>query len=115
MANTTIELGGKARELRFTFKSLKALEGHYGKSIQKVFEEEINRGGLNEVSVLIWACLRKEKFTLNKVDDMIEDAIENEELTLQDLSEKMKSAIEESKVLKGVNVDAEGTDEEAKN
>jgi predicted peroxiredoxin len=115
MADTTIYLGGKERELRLTFRSLKALESHYGKSIEKVFEEDIKKAGLNEVSVLMWACLRKEKFTLNKIDDLIEDAIENGELTLTELSEKMKAAIEGSNVIKGVKAAEESTDEEAKN
>jgi hypothetical protein len=114
MSGVQIQLGGKERELRFSFLSLKALEQHYGKSIQKVFEEEINKGGLEQLSVLMWACLRKEKLTLNKIDDLIDSAIENEEIDLGELSEKLKEAMEDSKIVKGA---VGGTDEgeESKN
>jgi hypothetical protein len=100
MSNITIMLGGKERALRFSFLSLKALETHYGKSISKVFDEEIAKGGLAELTVMLWACLRKEKLTIGKVDELIDDSIENEEITMEELSERLQSALSESKIIK---------------
>jgi translation elongation factor EF-G len=112
MAGVSIQLGGKERTLKFSFLSLKALEQHYGKSISKVFDEEMNKGGLEQLSVLIWACLRKEKLTLNKIDELIDNAIEDEEIDINELSERLQQALQESKIAK--NVVGESGDE-AKN
>jgi hypothetical protein len=101
MAGVYISLGGKERELRFSFLSFKALEQHYNKPAQKVFEEEMSSGKLSDLSVIIWACLRKEKLTIAKVDDLIDEAIESEEITLEELSEKLSKAVSESKIAKG--------------
>lgn len=111
---TTIQLGGKERELRFTYMSMKSLESHYAKSIQRVFEEDFKDGGLDSVSVLLWACLRKEKLTVAKIDQLIEESIENEEITMKDISDKLTEAVEGSKVVKGINAEEKG-DDEAKN
>lgn len=100
MSNITITLGGKERALRFSFLSLKALETHYGKSISKVFDEEITKGGLGELSVMLWACLRKEKLAIGKVEELIDDSIENDEITMTELSEKLQQALSESKIVK---------------
>lgn len=112
--SVSIQLGGKERELRFSFLSLKALEQHYGKSIQAVFNEEMNKGGLEQLSVLLWACLRKEKLTLGKIDELIDGAIENEEIDIKGLGEKLKEALEASKIIKTAMGDTEA-DDEAKN
>lgn len=111
---TTIQLGGKERELRFTYMSMKSLEAHYAKSIQRVFDEDFKDGGLDSVTMLLWACLRKEKLTVAKIDQLIEDSIENEEITMKDIGDKLKVAIEDSKVVKGIKADEQG-DDEAKN
>lgn len=111
---TTIQLGGKERELRFTYMSMKSLEAHYAKSIQRVFDEDFKDGGLDSVTMLLWACLRKEKLTVAKIDQLIEDSIENEEITMKDIGDKLKVAIENSKVVKGIKADEQG-DDEAKN
>ncbi|MFU8688480.1 hypothetical protein ACNA6I_01480 [Rossellomorea sp. FS2] len=111
---TTIQLGGKERELRFTYMSMKSLEAHYGKSIQRVFDEDFKDGGLDSVTMLLWACLRKEKLTVAKIDQLIEDSIETEEITMKDIGDKLKVAIENSKVVKGIKADEQG-DDEAKN
>lgn len=111
MSNITITLGGKERALRFSFLSLKALETHYGKSISKVFEEEVVKGGLNELTVLLWACLRKEKLTIGKIEELIDNAIEDEEVTMQELSEKLQAALAESKIVKSAQ--QEGDDPNA--
>lgn len=111
---TTIQLGGKERELRFTYLSMKSLESHYAKSIQRVFDEDFKDGGLDSVTMLLWACLRKEKLTVAKIDQLIEDSIENEEITMKDIGDKLKVAIEDSKVVKGIKADEQG-DDEAKN
>jgi hypothetical protein len=100
MSNITISLGGKERTLRFSFLSLKALEQHYGKPIAKVFEEEITKGGLAELTVMLWACLRKEKLTIGKVEELIDDSVENEEITMKELSDKLTAALSESKIVK---------------
>ena len=107
MAGVFISLGGKEREMRFSFLSFKALEQHYNKPAQKVFEEEMTSGRLTDIAVIIWACLRKEKLTVNKVEELIDEAIENEEITFEELSEKLTKAIGESKMVKG-NKPAEG-------
>jgi hypothetical protein len=107
---TTITLGGKERELRFSFLSLKALEDMYDKPIAKVFEDDIARGGLSELTVMLWACLRKEKLTIGKVEELIDAAIENDELTLVELSESLKRALADSKITKAV-AGAGGTDD----
>ncbi|WP_141431902.1 hypothetical protein [Bacillus sp. 03113] len=108
MAGVYISLGGKERELRFSFLSFKALEQHYDKPVQKVFEEEMNSGKLSDLVVIIWACLRKEKLTLGKIEELIDEAIENEEITLEELTEKLSKAINESKVVKGAAKAPEG-------
>jgi hypothetical protein len=117
MADTSIQLGGKERTLRFSFLSLKALEQHYNKPIQRVFDENMKDGGLDSVTALLWACLRKEKLTMNKIDELIDNAIENEETTMDELNVKLKEAIESSRIVKGIKTDeaGEGSDEEAKN
>jgi hypothetical protein len=100
MSGVYISLGGKERELRFSFLSFKALEQHYNKPAQKVFEDELASGKLSDLSVIIWACLRKEKLTIGKVEELIDESIENEELTLDELGEKLSKAINESKIVK---------------
>jgi hypothetical protein len=87
--------------MRFSFLSFKALEQHYNKPAQKVFEEEMTSGRLSDIAVIIWACLRKEKLTVNKVEELIDEAIESEEITFEELSEKLAKAIGESKMVKG--------------
>lgn len=111
MSNITITLGGKERALRFSFLSLKALEQHYGKAISKVFEEEVVKGGLSELTVLLWACLRKEKLTIGKIEELIDNAIEDEEITMQELSESLQQALAESKIVKSAQ--QEGDDPNA--
>lgn len=101
MAGVFISLGGQEREMRFSFLSFKALEQHYNKPAQKVFEEEMKSGRISDIAVIIWACLRKEKLSVAKVEELIDDAIENEELTFEELSEKLTKAITESKMAKG--------------
>lgn len=112
MAGITVTLGGKERELRFSFLSLKSLEQHYGKPVQKVFEEDMAAGGLAQLTVLIWACLRKEKLSLNKVEELIDDAIEDEEITMEELSTALTSALNDSKIIKA---QATTQDDEVKN
>jgi hypothetical protein len=102
MAGVFISLGGKEREMKFSFLSFKALEQHYNKPAQKVFEEEMASGRISDIAIIIWACLRKEKLTVSKVEELIDDAIETEEITLEELSEKLAKAIGESKMVKGV-------------
>lgn len=109
MAGVFISLGGKEREMRFSFLSFKALEQHYNKPAQKVFEEEMTSGRLSDIAVIIWACLRKEKLTVGKVEELIDDAIETEEITFHELSEKLSKAISESKMVKA-NKPAESGD-----
>lgn len=101
MAGVFISLGGKEREMRFTFLSFKALEQHYNKPAQKVFEEELKSGRISDIAVIIWACLRKEKLTVANVEELIDDAIESEELTFEELTENLTKAITESKMVKG--------------
>lgn len=101
MSGVFISLGGKEREMRFSFLSFKALEQHYNKPAQKIFEEEMSSGRLSDIAIIIWACLRKEKLTISNVEELIDEAIENEEITLEELSEKLTKAISESKMVKG--------------
>jgi hypothetical protein len=108
MAGVFISLGGKEREMRFSFLSFKALEQHYNKPAQKVFEEEMSSGRLSDIAVIIWACLRKEKLTVAKVEELIDEAIESEELTFVELSEKLSKAISESKMVKNNKQDETG-------
>jgi hypothetical protein len=100
MSGVFINLGGKEREMRFSFLSFKALEQHYNKPAQKVFEEEMSSGRLSDIAVIIWACLRKEKLTVAKVEELIDESIENEEITFEELSEKLAKAVSESKMVK---------------
>jgi hypothetical protein len=100
MAGVFISLGGKEREMRFSFLSFKALEQHYNKPAQKVFEEEMSSGRLSDIAVIIWSCLRKEKLTVGKVEELIDEAIESEEITFEELSGKLTKAISESKMVK---------------
>jgi hypothetical protein len=103
MSGVFINLGGKERELRFSFLSFKALEQHYNKPAQKVFEEEMQSGRISDIAVIIWACLRKEKLTVGKVEELIDSSIENDEITFEELSEKLSKAISESKMVKKTN------------
>jgi hypothetical protein len=100
MAGVFISLGDKEREMRFSFLSFKALEQHYNKPAQKVFEEEMSSGRLSDIAVIIWACLRKEKLTVGKVEELIDEAIESDEITFEELSGKLTKAISESKMVK---------------
>lgn len=111
MSGVYLTLGGKERELRFSFLSFKAIEQHYKKPAQKVFEEEMASGMLSEITVIIWACLRKEKLSIAKLEELIDDAIENEEITIQELSEKLTEAINESKIVKSMKKDEVEGDE----
>jgi hypothetical protein len=90
--------------------SFKALEQHYNKPAQKVFEEEMASGRLSDIAVIIWACLRKEKLTVAKVEEFIDEAIENEDITFEELSDKLSKAISESKMMKGSQPKEDGTD-----
>jgi hypothetical protein len=103
MSGVFINLGGKERELRFSFLSFKALEQHYNKPAQKVFEEEMQSGRISDIAVIIWACLRKEKLAVGKVEELIDESIENDEITFEELSEKLSKAISESKMVKKTN------------
>lgn len=100
MSGVFINLGGKEREMKFTFLSFKALEQHYNKPVQKVFEEDLASGRLSDIVVIIWACLRKEKLTITKIEEMIDEGIDNENFTFEELSDKMAKAISESKMMK---------------
>jgi hypothetical protein len=108
MSGVFINLGGKEREMRFSFLSFKALEQHYNKPAQKVFEEEMSSGRLSDIAVIIWACLRKEKLTVAKVEELIDESIENEEITFEELSEKLAKAVSESKMVKSAKPKEEG-------
>lgn len=110
MSGVFINLGKKEREMKFTFLSFKALEQHYKKPAQKVFEEEMASGHLSDIAVIIWACLRKEKLTVAKVEELIDDAIEDEDVTFEELSDKLSKAIGESKMMKGSQPKEEGTE-----
>lgn len=110
MAGVFISLGGKEREMRFSFLSFKALEQHYNKPAQKVFEEEMASGRLSDIAVIIWACLRKEKLSVSKVEELIDEAIESEEITFEELSKKLAEAINASKMVKGNKPAEEGGD-----
>jgi len=110
---TFITLGKQERQLRFSYLSLVALENHYKKPLQAVFNEEMKSGKLEDLTVIIWACLRKEKLSLPKVFDLIDESIEDEETTLTEISEKVAEALQNSTILKGA--EDEGDGDEAKN
>lgn len=105
MSGVYINLGKKERELRFSFLSLKALEQHYNKPVQKVLDEELNSGKLSAVVTVIWACLRKEKLSISKVEELIDDSIEEGEIGLNELIEKLTEAINESAIIKSTKQD----------
>lgn len=103
-----ITLGGKEYELKFTYKSLRAIELHYGKGVFKVFAEE-GMDKLETINVFLWACLKREKAFKNKnvddIVDLLDEALESEEVTLQDLTKALETAFTNSTLLKGAGVD----------
>jgi hypothetical protein len=95
---TTIKLGGKERELKFSFSSLRALENHYKKPIDKIFSENFANVSLEILVVMLWACLRKadKRLTVEKVEELIDESLENEELTFEDLKNALLEAFNNS-------------------
>ncbi len=106
-----IKLNGKEYELKFTYKSLNALEKYYNKGVFKVFQEE-SLDKLETINVFLWACLKREKDFKNKtVDqfvDMLDEALESGELTLDALTKALEQAFNESTILKSAQAEAEG-------
>jgi hypothetical protein len=100
-----ITLKGKEYEQKFTYKSLRALETHYGKGVFNVLSEE-GMDKLETINVFLWACLKREKDFKNKnvdqVVDILDEAFEAEELTLELLTKALETAFTESTLLKGV-------------
>lgn len=100
-----ITLKGKEYELKFTYKSLRALEAHYNKGVFNVLSEE-GMDKLETINVFLWACLKREKDFKNKnvdqVVDLLDDAFEDGELTLEQLTKALETAFTESTLLKGV-------------
>jgi Phage tail assembly chaperone protein, TAC len=98
----TIKLGGKERELKFAFSSLRALEQYYKKPVGKVFSENIASESLEALVVMLWACLYKsdKKLTVEKVEELIDESLENEELTFEDLKNALQEAFNNSVLTK---------------
>lgn len=112
-----ITLGGKEYELKFTYKSLRAIERHYDKGVFKVFAEE-SMEKLETINVFLWACLKREKaFKSKSVDDVVDlldESLDNGELTLNTLTKALETAFTQSTLLKGAEGEvAEG--EQGKN
>lgn len=105
-----ITLKGKEYELKFTYKSLRALEAHYDKGVFNVFNEE-GLDKLETVNVFLWACLKREKDFKNKtvdhIVDLLDDAMDEGELTLVQLTKALETAFNESTILKGAVSEAE--------
>jgi Phage tail assembly chaperone protein, TAC len=98
----TIKLGGKERELNFSFASLRAIENYYKKPIGKIFSENIASESIEALVVMLWACLYKsdKKLTVEKVEELIDDSLENEELTFEDLKNALQEAFNNSVLTK---------------
>lgn len=107
-----IKLGGKVRELKFTFKSLRSLETHYKKGVSKVFAENMADESLENLVIMLWACLRAtdKKITPDRVEDLLDEALDSGEVTFNELSEKLQEAMESSTLLKSMQDDSEGDD-----
>ena len=102
-----IKLNGKEYELKFTYRTIRYLENHYGVGISSLFEK-LDMGSIDVLNTFLWAMLKREKDWLNKtvddVADAIDNAIESEELSLVELGEKIGDAIRNSTILKSVDV-----------
>lgn len=107
-----INLGGKRRELKFNFKSMRSLEKHFNKPISKIFENEMQGESLGTMVTIFWSFLINDdkKLTVAKVEDIISDAIDSGEVTMDEIGDKIQETMEESQIAKTSN-DNEGEDE----
>lgn len=97
-----ITLSGSERELKFTFKSLRALEDYYKQPIAKVFEDKDRQESLENLTVFLWSCLRNKdrSLTFDNVEDLLDESLENGDITFNDLSVKITEALNESVIVK---------------
>jgi len=107
-----ITLGGKVREMRFSYKSMRTLEAHFKQSINKIMKQTEKLESLEALSAFYYACLKpKDKsLTFDKVEDLIDDALDSGEITITELSEKLKETIENATIIKSMKAE-----EDAKN
>lgn len=99
-----ITLGGKQREMRFSYKSMRTLETHFKQPINKVMKQTEKLESLEALSAFYFACLKpKDKsITFEKVEDLIDEALDSEEITIAELSEKLKETIENATIVKSM-------------
>lgn len=103
-----VTLGGKRRELKFNFKSMLALEKHFQKPINQIFENEMQSQSLGTMIVVFWSFLINDdkKITPNKVEDLISDSIDNGEITMEELGSKISETMDESLITQSSGSDA---------
>lgn len=102
-----ITLGGKNREMRFSYKSMRTLEAHFKQPINKIMQQTEKLESLEALSAFYFACLKpKDKsITFDKVEDLLDEALDSEEITITELSEKLKETIENATIIKSAKKD----------
>lgn len=98
-----ITLNGKEYTLKFTYRTILALEKHYNMGIGKIFKE-LDMENLNVLNTFVYVCLKREKDFANATEEdvaiALDDAFENEEITFDDLANAIQDAIENSVIVK---------------
>lgn len=99
-----ITLGGKTREMKFSYKSMRTLEAYFKQPINKIMQQTDKLESLEALSAFYYACLKpKDKsLTFEKVEDLIDEALDSEEISISDLSEKLKETIENATIIKSM-------------
>jgi len=100
-----ITLGGKAREMRFSYKSMRTLEAYFKQPINKIMKQTETLESLEALSAFYYACLKpKDKsLTFEKVEDLLDEALDSGEVSITDLSDKLKETIENAQIIKSLN------------
>lgn len=90
----TMEIGGRARRIRFDMNALSDLEGALGKSVADILGGDGRALGFSAIRALVWAGLRHEDrgLTLERAGSMIQSALEGG-MSLADVLAKVSEAI----------------------
>lgn len=106
-----VELGGKARLLRYDYNAVCDIEEQLGMGVGAVFTQQ--QAGFRVVRVLYWAGLKwkEQGITLQRVGQMLQDEMANNGTTILDLLKPVMKALKKSKTL-GEMKDVEGNEDE---
>jgi hypothetical protein len=98
----TIELGGRARRIRFDMNALAELEGVLGRSVAEILSGDGHALGFAAIRALVWAGLRHEDrgLTLDRAGMLIQSALDGG-MSLADILGKTSEAIAACGVFSG--------------